>query len=117
MEWIVILVIVAFFAWRMMPAKGVRTIDAAGLKDKLGNKSVQFVDVRTPAEYKARHIKEFKNIPLNTLPSKTESLDKSKETVVICQSGMRSAQAARVLKKNGFENVVNVRGGMGAYNG
>lgn len=117
MEWLIILIIVAFFAWRMMPAKGVKTIDAVGLKGKLSEKSVQFIDVRTPAEYKSRHIKEFKNIPLNTLPSKANTLDKSKETVVICQSGMRSGQAARILKKQGFENVVNVRGGMGAYNG
>ena len=68
----------------------------------LKNKSVQFIDVRTPGEYKGRHIKEFKNIPLNTLKSQLASLDKSKETVVICQSGMRSGQAAKILKKEKF---------------
>ncbi|SIT75858.1 rhodanese-like domain-containing protein [Edaphobacillus lindanitolerans] len=117
MEWIIIAAIVLFFAWRLMPAKGIRTVDADGLKEMLGDKDKQFIDVRTPAEYKGRHIKEFKNIPLNTLQAKQASLDKSKEAVVICQSGMRSAQAARLLKKAGFDRVTNVRGGMGAWNG
>ncbi|MCX8046573.1 MAG: rhodanese-like domain-containing protein, partial [Anoxybacillus gonensis] len=39
-----------------------------------------------------------------------------KETIVICQSGMRSNQAAKILVKNGFKRVVNVRGGMNAWN-
>ncbi|WP_040226533.1 rhodanese-like domain-containing protein [Bhargavaea cecembensis] len=117
MKWIIIAAIVLFLIWRLKPAKGVRTADTQALKGMLGDQTKQFIDVRTPAEYKGRHIKEFKNIPLNTLPQKASSLDKSKETVVICQSGMRSAQAARILKKQGFENVVNIRGGMGAWNG
>ncbi|MET3575472.1 rhodanese-like domain-containing protein [Bhargavaea ullalensis] len=117
MKWIIILAIVLFLVWRLKPAKGVRTIGADSLKGMLGDRTKQFIDVRTPAEYKGRHIKEFKNIPLNALPSKAAGLDKAKETVVICQSGMRSAQAARILKKQGFEKVTNVRGGMGAWNG
>ena len=102
MEWLFILLIVGFIAWRMMPAKGVRSVSTGDLKGMLKNKSVQFIDVRTPGEYKGRHIKEFKNIPLNTLKSQLASLDKSKETVVICQSGMRSGQAAKILKKEKF---------------
>jgi len=115
MEWIIIIAIVAFFAWRMMPSKGVKTISTEQLKDILKDKSKQFIDVRTPTEYKGRHINEFKNIPLNLLKSKLDKLDKNKEVVVICQSGMRSSQAANILKKSGFTNVINVRGGMSAW--
>ncbi|MGN7385889.1 rhodanese-like domain-containing protein [Sporosarcina sp. SAFN-015] len=117
MEWIIIIAIVAFFTWRMMPSKGVKTISTEQLKDVLKDKSKQFIDVRTPAEYKGRHIHEFKNIPLNLLKSKLDKLDKDKEVVVICQSGMRSSQAANMLKKSGFTNVSNVRGGMSAWRG
>ena len=92
MDWVFILLIVGFFVWRIMPAKGVGSISTGDLKGMLKNKSVQFIDVRTPGEYKGRHIKEFKNVPLNTLKSQLGTLDKSKETVVICQSGMRSGQ-------------------------
>ena len=43
-------------------------------------------------------MKGFQNIPLNELASKASQLDKNKEVIVICQSGMRSKQAAKVLK-------------------
>ena len=43
-------------------------------------------------------MKGFQNIPLNDLASKTNQLDKNREVIVICQSGMRSKQATKVLK-------------------
>ena len=110
--WIIIAVVVVFFAWRMMPTKGVKTISTDELKNILNDKDKIFVDVRTQGEYKARGLKQFKNIPLGSDFSK---LPKDKEIVVICQSGMRSKQACNQLKKLGFENVTNVRGGMSAY--
>ncbi|MDN4606249.1 rhodanese-like domain-containing protein [Sporosarcina highlanderae] len=117
MEWIIIIAIIAFLAWRLMPSKGVKSMSTDELKGILKDKSKQFIDVRTPAEYKGRHINEFKNIPLNLLKSKLDKLDKNKETVVICQSGMRSSQAATILKKSGFTDVINVRGGMSTWRG
>ena len=110
--WILIAVVVAFFAWRMMPTKGVNTISTAQLKTIIHDKDKVFVDVRTQGEYKARGLKQFKNIPLGSDFSK---LPKDKEIVVICQSGMRSKQACKQLKKLGYTNVTNVRGGMSAY--
>jgi rhodanese-related sulfurtransferase len=117
MEWIIIIAIIAFFAWRLKPSKGVKSVSTEELKGILKDKSKQFIDVRTPAEYKGHHINEFKNIPLNLLKSKLDKLDKEKEVVLICQSGMRSSQAANILKKSGFTDVVNVRGGMSAWRG
>lgn len=115
MTWLVMLIIVGFFAWRMMPAKNVRTISTDTLADLLNDKSRQFVDVRTVAEYKARHIKQFQNIPLNELPKKIDTLDQEKEVLVICQSGMRSMQAAKQLHRAGFKQITNVQGGMSAW--
>lgn len=109
---IIITVIVAFLAWRMKPAKGIQTITTAKAKEIINDKDKVFIDVRTPAEYKARNVKQFKNMPLGTDYSK---LPKDKEIVVICQSGMRSMQACKQLKKLGYEKVTNIRGGMSAY--
>ena len=95
----------------MMPTKGVQTISTAQLKTIINDKDKVFVDVRTPGEYKARNIRQFKNIPLGSDFSK---LPKDKEIVVICQSGMRSKQACKQLKKLGYTKVTNVRGGMSA---
>ncbi|MEK5185444.1 rhodanese-like domain-containing protein [Solibacillus sp. FSL W7-1324] len=109
---LLIAVIAAFFVWRMKPVKGVKTISTAQLKTMINDKDKVFVDVRTPAEYKARNVKQFRNMPLGSDLSK---LPKGKEIVVICQSGMRSKQACNQLKKLGYEQVINVRGGMSAY--
>lgn len=110
--WIIIFIVIAFFAWRLKPAKGVQSISTAQLKNILNDKDKVFIDVRTRAEFKGRNIPQFKNIPLG---SNFDKLPKDKEIVVICQSGMRSGQACRQLKKQGFERVTNVRGGISAY--
>ena len=109
---IIITVVVVFLIWRMMPAKGVNTISTAQLRTMINDKDKVFVDVRTPGEFKSRNIRQFKNIPLGSDYSK---LPKDKEIVVMCQSGMRSKQACKQLKKLGYEKVTNVRGGMSAY--
>lgn len=109
---ILIAIVVAFFVWRIMPTKGGNSISTAELKTIINDKDKVFVDVRTPGEYKARNIRQFKNIPLGSDFSK---LPKDKEILVICQSGMRSNQACKQLKKLGYTKVTNIRGGMSAY--
>lgn len=100
---------------RLLPTKGVQNITTSELKSKLRKKNIQFIDVRTPGEFKGNHIRGFKNIPLNELTKQAQNLSKDKEVIVICQSGMRSKQASKVLKKLGFVNIINVRGGMSAW--
>ena len=110
--WIVIGFVIIFLIWRFLPLKGVKTISTSELKTLLNDRNKLFIDVRTPAEYKGRNIRQFQNIPLGSDFSK---LPKDKEIIVICQSGMRSSQACKQLKKLGYENVTNVRGGMSAW--
>jgi hypothetical protein len=95
--------------------KGIKAISADDLGPVIKKKGQQLIDVRTPAEFKANRIKEFKNIPLGELPKRLQELDKGKEVYVICQSGMRSSRAAALLKRNGFTQVINVAGGMNQY--
>ncbi len=65
------------------------------------------VDVRTPGEYQGGHIKKSINIPLDSLADNLGKLKKDKPVITCCASGMRSASAKSILKKNGFEEVVN----------
>lgn len=116
--WLMILIgaVIAFIGYRAItPAKGGKSISTNELKPELKKIGKQFIDVRTPAEFKAGHIKKFKNIPLNELPNRLNELKADQDIYLICQSGMRSSRAADLLKKNGFEQVVNVRGGMNNY--
>ncbi|CEG25817.1 rhodanese-like domain-containing protein [Bacillus sp. B-jedd] len=114
-KWAVLFIIVVFLIKQFVPVKGVRNIGTEELKAILKDKAIQFIDVRTPGEYGARRIREFKNIPLHELAQKAPQLNKEREVVVICQSGMRSSKAARQLKKLGFKKITNVKGGMSAW--
>ncbi len=61
------------------------------------------IDVRTPEEYKAGHIKESVNIPLNVIPNKVNELKrKNKPIVTCCRSGARSGMAAQQLRSAGI---------------
>ncbi|URN93623.1 MAG: rhodanese-like domain-containing protein [Candidatus Pristimantibacillus lignocellulolyticus] len=111
---IVIGILILFIIWRKLPTKGVKVISAHELKTMLTDKNKVFIDVRTPGEYNGRHIAQFKNLPLGSDLSKVPT---GKEIVVICQSGMRSNQACKQLKKLGYDKVTNVRGGMNAWRG
>lgn len=65
------------------------------------------IDVRTAEEYKSGHIAKSKNISLQDLPQKMNSLKKEISIITCCASGMRSASAVSLLKKAGYN----------AYNG
>lgn len=98
-----------------LPVKGIRQISTTELKNELKDRNKQFIDVRTPSEYKSNNIRGFKNIPLHVLDSRINEFSKDKEIVVICQSGMRSKKASKKLKKHGFKQVTNVKGGMSLW--
>lgn len=64
------------------------------------------VDVRTPAEFSARHIPGAVNIPLSELDARMNELGpRSRAVVLYCRSGNRSAQAARILEGAGYSSV------------
>ncbi|MFJ5769361.1 rhodanese-like domain-containing protein [Psychrobacillus sp. NPDC093180] len=114
--YIIIALFLVFILQRALPTKGVRQLSTTDLNGELGNKEKQFVDVRTSGEFKGNHIKGFKNIPLHQLSQKADKeLSKEKEVIIICQSGMRSQKATKILKKMGFTKVTNVKGGMSTW--
>ena len=94
---------------------GVPEISVEDLKKKLDAKEDIFVlDVREPHEYKICNINGHL-IPLNDLPKRVQELDPSKETIVHCRSGARSARAVGFLQQAGFRNVTNLAGGILAW--
>jgi rhodanese-related sulfurtransferase len=73
------------------------------------------LDVREPAEYAEGHIAGSKLIPLGQLAQRASSLPQDRPIVVVCLSGSRSGVGQSLLKRAGFTNVLNMRGGMGAW--
>ena len=76
--------------------------------------SVTLLDTRTAEEFARGHIDGFTNIPVDELRERLDELDKGKPVYVICQSGLRSYIACRILTGNGFE-CHNFSGGFRFY--
>ena len=72
--------------------------------EEFAKKGAIIIDVRSSAEYKSGSITGSKNIPLQAIAQEIEKIKKwNKPVIACCQSGMRSAQATSILKKNGIE--------------
>jgi len=94
---------------------GVAEIQVEELKRRLDAKEDLFVlDVREPHEYQICNIGGHL-IPLNDLPKRVNELDSSREIVVHCKMGGRSAKAVEFLRQAGFKKVHNLAGGINAW--
>lgn len=97
------LVFIAFIAFRFHRNKKVREEIRA-----LGDPStIQFVDVRSEAEFLSSGLPQSKNIPLQSVSTRSDELDKSKPVVVFCASGTRSGVAKGIFVSKGFSKVIN----------
>ncbi len=76
--------------------------------------SVTLLDVRTTGEYRCGHIDGFRNIPVDELRERLDELEKEKPVYVVCQSGLRSYIATRILAGHGY-NAYNFSGGFRFY--
>lgn len=76
--------------------------------------SVTFLDVRSEFEFARGSAEAFINLPLDNLRRKINELPKDKKVIVMCQSGLRSYLATRILKQHGFD-AYNFVGGYAFY--
>lgn len=72
------------------------------------------LDVRKPGEYEAEHVENAKSFPLDFIQTNVKELDKNQEYFVHCKGGYRSMIASSILKANGIENIIEIKGGMDA---
>jgi rhodanese-related sulfurtransferase len=120
-DWLAVALLVlllVFMVLRVLPPRGVKKISVDELAEVMKEpKGKQLIDVREVQEYRSGHIQGARNIPLGQVKSAVSGIPKDKDTYLICESGLRSAQAARILKKEGFKNLYNVSGGMKKWTG
>ncbi len=89
-----------------------KNISALASHDKLIGGAVM-VDIREYNEYQNGHAVGAKHLPIGELHRAGQILDKDRELLVICQTGSKSAKAAKTLRSHGY-NAVNVTGGTAA---
>jgi sulfur-carrier protein adenylyltransferase/sulfurtransferase len=94
------------------PELKVPEISSPELKTRMDRGEDLFIlDVREPHEYQICNLQGYL-IPLGELPRRAHELDSSREIVVHCKSGKRSAEAVDFLRKAGFRKIFNLKGGI-----
>ena len=92
-------------------------VDASMATQLINREDALVVDVRDPGEYGAGHILGAKNWPLDHLDERGGEVArrKDKPVIVYCDTGERAPKAAAALRKLGFTRVVNLSGGLPAW--
>ena len=97
------------------PVTHVRQITPAEFAEVNAETSMQVLDVRTADEWKGGHIPGARHVMAGVLADRVAELPRDRPIAVVCGSGYRSNVAASVLERAGFEDVVNITGGMSAW--
>lgn len=114
----VALVIIGFLLARTWIGPGaLSSIRPAEAVQLINHQNAVIVDVRSDKEYEEGHIVNALHIPLGVLENRLSDLKNYKKDalIMVCRSGSRSASAANILAKQGFDSVRNLNGGMLAW--
>lgn len=94
----------------------INEIDSASLQTRLSaGEDILLVDIRTPAEIAQGAIPNAMILPMHLIPLRMSELPRDREVVLYCRSGARSYHACAYLAQQGFDKVVNLRGGIIAW--
>jgi rhodanese-related sulfurtransferase len=90
------------------------SIDPLGATEMINHRDAAVIDVRPAADFAKGHIINAVNIPLNGFKNQSAVLAKykGKPIIINCRSGSQSATACNQLRKEGFEDVYNLKGGI-----
>lgn len=98
--------------------QNVRLVPPAEFADNVTAAKGQIIDVRTPKEYKSGHIEGAVNMHIydKDFEQRVDTLKKDEPVYVYCKVGGRSAEAVEILKSKGFTDIVELEGGIDAWN-
>lgn len=113
-----VIIIALLFASNLQSAlSGVAQIGPADAINMINHEKAVVIDVREDKEFVEGHIINSIHIPLGNVQQRIDELKahSQKPIIVSCRSGARSNAACSMLRKNGFENVFNLKGGIMAW--
>jgi hydroxyacylglutathione hydrolase len=91
----------------------IKSLSAERMKAEI-EKGIDVLDVRKPGEYAMSHLRDAQFVPLAEMPDNLSGLNKNKPYIVHCGGGYRSMIAISLMKRQGFQNLINIYGGFGA---
>lgn len=86
-------------------------INSEEYRDQFAAGAHQFIDVREEEEHAEGHIPGAVNIPLSEFMARVDEIDEDAPVVLVCNTGVRSAQAALYLASMGYEDIYNLEEG------
>lgn len=97
--------------------RGGRSVTAQQLVDLMNKHNALVLDVRDVKDYEAGHILDAVNIPYSALANRIDELKKHKDRaiVVACKMGQHAGTAGVMLRKQGFQNVARLTGGLAEW--
>ena len=106
-------------AWISFQGAGADKVSPMNATRMINHEDAVILDVRGAGEYDRGHVINAVHIPLAQLAKERSKLNKYKDRPIIaaCRNGQQSATACGTLKKNGFQNVYKLQGGMTAWEG
>lgn len=118
-NWLLVAALVFFLVMLINSfAKSGNQVSPQQAVQKMNHEDAIYVDVRESHEFKEGHAPDARHLPLGQVADKAEAQlgdYKDKPVIVGCQSGNRSARACSILRKQGFNQVYNLRGGIMAW--
>ncbi|AGA91359.1 Rhodanese-related sulfurtransferase [Thioflavicoccus mobilis 8321] len=91
----------------------INEIDSLDLHQQLqAGANIPLIDIRTPAETAQGIIPRARALPMHLIPLRLQELPRDREIVLYCRSGARSYHACSYLVQQGFDKVLNLRGGI-----
>jgi rhodanese-related sulfurtransferase len=94
----------------------INEIDSESLHGRIASgEDVLLVDIRTPAEIAQGAIPDAMQLPMHLIPIRINELPKDRDVVLYCRSGARSYQACAYMLQQGYDRVLNLRGGIIAW--
>ncbi|WP_420386698.1 molybdopterin-synthase adenylyltransferase MoeB [Roseivirga sp.] len=94
--------------------QSIREITVQELKERMENGPVELIDVREDYEYQIANL-GGKLIPLNKVLNQMDEIPRDREVVVMCKMGGRSTKAIELLQQEGFDQLINLKGGINAW--
>ncbi len=115
----VLIISLLFISCKGQETEHFKILDSGQYEQIISQNEVTIIDVRTPSEYQNGHIKNARNINVQSgdFKSKMQNFDRKKPIYIYCRSGARSANAGKILEEMGFTEIYDLKGGILSWKG
>lgn len=115
-----LILVVAFISGMMLlfpslSKRGGKFLSPTEATQKINHEHAILIDIRNAESYKAGHIAQSRHIEAADLGTKTEKLAKDKPIILVCDSGRNASKQVNTLRKQGFNDVAVLEGGIMAW--